>query len=119
MTAADKIPAKTKTSEWINVIIEQKDEVIYRKSSRGKPGKDASYRRIDRKIAKLVYTLNRDAIAKSKSMDGIFPLTTNAKLTALEALKHYKYQPKLENGFTFLKSVTCVAPIFLKNNRRV
>ena len=119
MTAADKILAKTKTSEWINVIIEQKDEVIYRKSSRGKPGKDASYRRIDRKIPKLVYTLNRDAIAKSKSMDGIFPLTTNAKLTALEALKHYKYQPKLEKRFTFLKSVTCVAPIFLKNNRRV
>jgi transposase len=119
MAAAARILAKTKTSDWINIIIEQKDEVTYRKSSRGKPGKDASYRRIDRKIPKLVYTLNHESIAKSKSMDGIFPLTTNANLNALEALKHYKYQPKLEKRFTFLKSVTQVAPIFLKNNRRI
>lgn len=52
-------------------------------------------------------------------MDGVFPLTTNTKLSALDVLKHYKYQPKLEKRFSLLKSPLSAAPVFLKSNKRI
>lgn len=117
--AATKIIAKTGTADWITVTVDMKEDVSYRKDSPGKPNKDSSYRRIERKIPKLAITMNHEGIARSKAMDGIFPLTTNTKISSLDVLKHYKYQPKIEKRFSFMKSDLSVAPIFLKNNKRI
>jgi transposase len=80
---------------------------------------DATYRKVVSKRAILAWRLDEQAIARSKATDGIFPLTTNTKIAPLDVLKHYKYQPRLEKRFAFLKSVTSVAPVFLKKNQRV
>ena len=58
-------------------------------------------------------------IARSKSIDGVFPLVTNTKMDAKETLQTYKYQPRLEKHFSYMKSDYQVAPVFLKKTDRI
>jgi transposase len=116
---AQKVIQKQGAEDWVIPAVTIVEEEAFRNLSRGRPGRDATYRRVIKKRANLTWSLAEEAIAKSKAMDGIFPLTTNTKLAALDVLKHYKYQPRLEKRFAFLKSVTHVAPVFLKKNQRV
>lgn len=58
VAAAAKIVTKGGAADWIDVVVELKDEVVYRKDSPGKPSKDSTYRRVERKIPKVVVTLN-------------------------------------------------------------
>ena len=91
----------------------------FKKLTRGPAASDATYRKLLKKQATLTWQVDEVEIARSKATDGIFPLTTNTKLQPIEVLKHYKYQPRLEKRFAFLKSVTHVAPVFLKKNQRI
>lgn len=104
---------------WVIPTVTIAEEETFRKLSPGRAGRDATYRRVMKKSATLSWGLNEEAIAKAKATDGIFPLTTNTKQAPLDVLKHYKYQPRLEKRFAFLKSVTHLAPVFLKKNQRV
>lgn len=119
LKAAANVIERHKATKWVIPNVTVIEEQTYRKLTRGRTSNDATFRRVMKKRATLTWQLNEDGIARSKAMDGIFPLTTNTKLTALDVLKHYKYQPRLEKRFAFLKTVTCVAPVFLKKNERV
>lgn len=117
--AAEEILDKHKASEWIEIEVRTREEHRYKKTSSGKPGPDATYRRKTYKIPYLVITKNQDGVTRSEAMDGIFPLTTNAKLDAKEALAAYKYQPFIEKRFSGMKSDFQVAPVFLKKTTRI
>ena len=104
---------------WIAVKIDMELREDFKKSTRGKPSKDSVYRRLIKRLPKLSFRHNDEGIGRSKAMDGIFPLTTNTQLGPEEVLRHYKYQPKLEKRFSFLKSNLAVAPTFLKKNTRI
>ena len=116
---AQQLIDKRRSTEWIIPSVFVKEVETYRKSTRGRATPDATYRKVISKRAILTWRLDEQAIARSKATDGIFPLTTNTKIPPLEVLKHYKYQPRLEKRFSFLKSVTSVAPVFLKKTQRV
>ena len=59
-------------------------------------------------------------VAEVESLDGIFPLITNAKpMTAEEILRAYKRQPIIEKRFSQLKTDFAVAPIYLKSVTRI
>jgi transposase len=117
--SVSSILTKYKVDEWIKVEIKAEDDISYKQESRGKPGSNASYKRVIKKKFKLVIKKNPEGIARSQVMDGVFPLTTNTKYDALKVLQHYKYQPNLEKRFSLFKSVCEVAPIYLKSNRRI
>ena len=117
--SALSILTKYKATDWINTEIKVVDDVSFKKTSRGKPGADATFTRVVTKKYQLIIRRNPEGIARSQVMDGVFPLTTNTKLDALEVLKHYKYQPYLEKRFSLFKSVCEVAPVYLKSNRRI
>jgi transposase len=119
LKAANKAIERRKATKWVIPEVTIAEEKIYKKLTPGRVGSDATFRLVMKKHATLKWRLDEDGIARSKAMDGIFPLTTNAELDALDVLKHYKYQPRLEKRFAFLKTVTCVAPVFLKKNERV
>ena len=119
LTSAQKVIEKHRAENWISAEIVLETEQIYKKTSPGRSGPDATYKLIIKKKPQLGWLLNEDGIAESKAMDGIFPLTTNTDIQPLDVLKHYKYQPRLEKRFSFLKSVADVAPIFLKKNERI
>lgn len=118
-TAADKIIQKYKVGEWINVSVNSKDVDEYKKTTKGAPSANATYLKVTKKVPYLITATDKNAIARSKAVDGLFPLTTNTKLSAIEVLEAYKYQPNIEKQFSFIKSDIELAPVFLKKTSRI
>jgi transposase len=119
LKAAQQIVHKYGADNWIVPTVTTEAIETYRQLTRGRSSSTVTYRKVMKKRACLTWVTDEAAIAASKATDGIFPLTTNTELPPLDVLKHYKYQPRIEKRFAFLKSVTAVAPVFLKKNQRV
>jgi len=119
LKAGQDILNRYKTTEWIHLEVRSHEKEEFKKTSAGKPGPDATYHRQIKRIPYLIAKRNLEAIDRAASTDGIFPLTTNAKLTALEALAAYKYQPNIEKRFSYAKSNYEIAPVFLKKTERI
>jgi len=115
----DKVLARYKVAHWLTVDIKFDVDERFKAVTRGKPTEQTQFRRVTKKVARLHLHKNSEAIARSKVMDGIFPLTTNTKEKAVDVLKIYKYQPKLEKRHAMLKSTLEVAPVWIKNNTRI
>lgn len=98
----------------VEVEVAKKDE--FKALTRGKPSPETRYKKITKKIPRIVIHRNVEAIADAQLMDGIFPLTTNTKEKAPEVLKIYKYQPTLEKRQSLLESAFEVAPMWLKKD---
>ena len=79
-------------------------------SGSGGPGKPA-----------LTWWFDQDAIDAEAATDGWYALLTNldAQVTAAGVLLRYKGQEAVERRYGNLKGPLAVAPIFLKNNRRI
>ena len=59
-------------------------------------------------------------MAEEGITDGVFPLVTNDRnLSELELLLAYKRQPRVEKRFAQLKTDYEVAPVYLKEARRI
>ncbi len=86
---------------------------------RGRPSANTKYREIVHLTYDLDFERNQKEIIADSTKDGFFPLVTNLDLEAKEVLKTYKNQPYLEKRFNTLKSVTEVAPIYLKTPKRI
>jgi len=106
-------------SRWLNFKIKFDIEESFKAITRGKPTDETRFRRVTKKVPRLHIFKNVEAIARSKAMDGIFPLTTNTKEKPVDVLKIYKYQPKLEKRHSMLKSTLEVAPVWIKSNVRI
>lgn len=115
----DAILARFQVRDWLTVDVKFDEESKYRATTRGKPTATTQYRLKTIRAPRLHIRRQEEAIAQAKLMDGIFPLATNTKETALEVLKIYKYQPRLEKRHALLKSTLEVAPVWLKKNSRI
>ena len=90
------------------------------RSAKGRPGKHTKYTTTQTTIYTLSWSRDRQALERERRVDGIFPLlSTDASLSAKEALVAYKFQPRLEKRFQQLKSVHQVAPTLCKKVERV
>ena len=118
-TSTNKVLNRFKVNKWISVEVKIKEEESFHQNSPGKPNADTKYIRKVKKIPYLVVKKNRSAIDFSKSHDGVFPLVTNTKMDAKQTLKTYRYQPKIEKRFSYMKSDYQVAPMFLKKTERI
>jgi transposase len=116
---ANRIVERYHASAWLKIEVTHREEESFTKTSRGKPSPESTYRRKVRRIPQLVVRKDHEQIARSKAVDGVFPLTTNTQLSAKEVLAAYKYQPYIEKRFAGIKSDLQVAPVFLKNNERI
>ena len=68
----------------------------------------------------LEWRINKQAANEALKTDGLFPLITNHhKLDAAEALRMYKRQAYLEKRMYTKKSILDVAPVFLKDEKRI
>lgn len=108
-----------KAQQWLIVDVKIDVEEKFKALQRGKPTSETKYRRLFKKVPRLHIRRNVEGIARSKAMDGIFPLTTNTKESAVDILKIYKYQPQIEKRHALLKSTLDAAPIWLKKNTRI
>jgi len=69
----------------------------------------------------LTWHFDQDAIDAEAATDGWYALLTNldAAITASQVLLRYKGQEAVERRYGNLKGPLAVAPVFLKNNRRI
>lgn len=97
-----------------------KAEHRYRQSSRGRPGKHTTYRRITRLRWDIEWSLDQSAIDYDRKSDGMYPLLTNdRKLSPAQVLQAHKGQPAIENRFRQCKTVHEIAPVLLHNEGRI
>jgi len=117
--AAERMLAKYQVGAWIKFQIKTVTRYQNRQSTRGKAG--AQTKVWKERIETPVFSAQCDsvALARAATMDGVFPLVTNTKLSPLEVLRKYKYQPCLEKRHCLFKSVLEVSPVFLKKNTRI
>jgi transposase len=92
----------------------------YRQEKRGRPGNDTRYRKITKTRYAITVEIDAARVRYDAASDGCFPLITNdPKLTDVEALTAYRYQPTLEKRHHELKSVQDAAPVTLKSPFRI
>lgn len=117
--AVDTILARYNVQKYIIVSVEAGQTQEFKQTTRGKPNKHTTYKKIIKSIPKISCRDHVENIARAQASDGVFPLCTNSSLDATEVLKKYKHQPMLEKRHSLMKSVLEVAPIFLKSNTRI
>jgi len=118
--AVEKILRDCQVESWILPRIEEEEEATFRQARRGRPSADTPFRREVRTRFSLAWDIDYARMAEEGLTDGIFPLVTNDRgLSELELLLAYKRQPQIEKRFAQLKTDYEVAPVYLKEARRI
>lgn len=120
--AVDKILDETQTRPWVQVAIETHEIEIHKQVGRGRPGKNTRYSRQVTPVYRPLVTLDADAIKASATADGIFPLITDMptdRMSPLDILSIYKYQPFVEKRHEQLKTAAEVVPVNFKTPERI
>ena len=117
--AADAL-AEAGATRWVTFRVEQITQVRHRQETRGRPGANTRYRRIQTTRHRLRFEVREDVVATDACSDGCWPLITSERdLTAAQVLVAYKYQPNLERRNHMLKGPQEVAPMFLRDPARI
>ena len=122
IAAVDAVLEETGTRPWIEVAIEIEEIETHKQASPGRPGKDTLYVKTVSAIHRPVARLKIQAIRDSAATDGIFPLMTDMspeRMSALDVLSTYKYQPFLEKRHEQLKTAARVTPVNFKTPERI
>lgn len=107
-------------TDLVRVDVVERPVETFHQRRRGRPGKNTEYIKRVRLRLDLDYTIDAAAVANAQKTDGVFPLVTNdAALSALQALQAYKRQAVIEKRFEQLKTDFAVAPVWLKDVRRI
>ncbi len=118
--AADTALAGAGAQRWIAYEIKQATQEGFRQEKRGRPGPQTRYRKTEKTIFTLTFSVDEEKVAYDAATDGCFPLISNdRKLTDPELLGAYRYQPNLEKRHHQLKSVLGAAPVELKSPSRI
>jgi transposase len=115
-----KIVAEHEVSPWLTVHIHEQEEVHFKQAAAGRPGPNTPYSRSARKRFALSWDIDHAALSEAEREDGIFPLLSNDRtLDAEDILRAYKRQPFIEKRFSQCKTDFGVAPVYLKDGRRI
>jgi len=118
--AVEKILADCQVESWVLPRIEEEEEETFRQTRPGRPSPKTPFRREVRKRFSLAWDIDYARMAEERLSDGVFPLVTNDRgLSELELLLAYKRQPYIEKRFAQLKTDYEVAPVYLKEVRRI
>jgi transposase len=120
LEAGGRVIQDEQVGRWLSAAYEVEVNEDYRQVGPGRPGPNTEYRRVERRRYRVVLREDAEALRREALCDGIFPLMSNDESLSLqEALLKYKYQPFVEKRHEQLKSVFAVAPVWLKNVKRV
>ncbi|WP_343577776.1 IS1634 family transposase [Mycobacterium sp.] len=107
-------------ARWVRFSIDTATAVRHRQETRGRPGANTRYRRIETTTHRLHFSVREDVVADDACSDGCWPLITcDRDLSAAEVLVAYKHQPHLERRNHMLKGPQAVAPMFLHDPARI
>jgi transposase len=106
--------------DFLHVDIQEREEEKYRQVGRGRPHQGTKYTRSVRTRFDLAWQVDGQQLDRAVAGDGVFPLITNlTDWEAADVLQAYKRQPIIEKRFSQLKTDFCVAPVYLKNVKRI
>jgi len=118
-TAVDKICSNVSGILDVRITSGRKQVSKRIPSSKREPG-DPIYKNEWSFSYGLEWKIDKQAASDALKTDGLFPLITNHhKLDAAEVLRMYKRQSYLEKRMYTKKSILDVAPVFLKNEKRI
>src|SRR5664280_1031762 len=107
-------------TRWVTFQIDEITDVRHRQETRGRPGANTRYRKIETIKHRIAFSVNEDVVANDACSDGCWPLITNDRnLTGSQILEAYKHQPSLEHRHAQLKGDQLVAPMFLHDPARI
>ena len=106
-------------ADLFNVELKEHQTIKRTKIGRGRIGKDTKFKEEIQVHYTIEWDVKAEEVEKISRTDGIFPLVTNTDLAPVDVLKKYKEQPYLEKRFNTLKSITEIAPVFLKLPHRI
>ena len=107
-------------TRWVTFQIEETTEVRHRQETRGRPGANTRYRKIETTKHTIAFSVNDNVVANDACSDGCWPLITcDRSLTGSQVLEAYKHQPSLEHRHAQLKGDQLVAPMFLHDPARI
>lgn len=105
---------------YLKVRKHRQEEHRFRQVGRGRPGPQATYRRITRRRWDIDWELDQAALEYDRKSDGMYPLLTNdRKLKSAQVLEAHKGQPAIEKRFQQCKAVHRIAPVLLHNEGRI
>ena len=118
--AVDKILEAGGAADFVHVQVVAQDEEHFHQEKPGRPGPTTRYVKSLSTRFDLSYEIDAARMAAESVTDGVFPLVSNvAGLSELELLTAYKGQPTIEKRFSQLKTDFAVAPVYLKEVRRI
>ena len=120
--AVNQILDQTSARAWVKVSIEAHKEETYKQKGPGRPGKNTRYARQVKTIYRPAVSLDAEAIKAAAIADGVFPLITDLpaeRMSPLEILSIYKYQPFIEKRHEQLKTAAEVVPVNFKTPERI
>ena len=118
--AAQQIVEEHKLEKFFHISIGTITEKYQVQIGTGRPGKNTKYRTGVNTLYTLSWTQKKQVLKEEAQTDGVFPLLcTDNELTAKEALKAYKYQPRLEKRFSQFKKFHHAAPLLFKKIERI
>jgi transposase len=116
----DQILEACDTADFVRVQIVPREQEHFRQEKPGRPGPATHYVKSISTRFDLTYEIDVLRMAAESVADGVFPLVTNVtELSELELLQAYKRQPTIEKRFSQLKTDFAVAPVYLKEARRI
>jgi transposase len=119
-TAAQEAIESAGATRWVAFSVEEVTTVRHRQETRGRPGANTRYRRIETTKHRIHFSVRDDVVADDACSDGCWPLITcDRDLSATELLVAYKHQPHLERRNHMLKGPQAVAPMFLHDAARI
>jgi len=89
---------------------------------KGRPTKESAKTLTWKNVYSISFGVDKDAVKKEEKADGVFPLITNLDTKthpAKKVLEIYKFQPFLEKRHSQIKTYQEIAPVYLKNAKRV
>ena len=117
---ADAILEKFQVGSFLQVATQKVEEVTHRQQGRGRPNKETKYVREVKARVTLHWELQAGELEQAAGTDGVFPLISNIRdWEAADILRAYKRQPIIEKRFSQLKTDYRLAPVYLKNTRRI
>ena len=117
---AEEILKMGKVSNFYHISIGEVEEEETIQLGKGRPGPQTKFRTKISKIYTLSWTRKKLVLQNERKIDGIFPLlSTDLTLSGKQVLETYKYQPRLEKRFDYLKNVLLAAPLLFKKIERV
>lgn len=120
LCATDEILVRHGIKNLLKTDLLAKIKKSHKQIGKGRPSKNTVYKTLKNTIYTIAWHRDREAINREVRLDGIFPLlSTDASLKAVEVLKAYKYQPRLEKRFSQFKTVHNAAPLLFKKIERI